>query len=285
MTPYSALRLFPAIAFATLHAAGAIAQPENDPPAEAPAVEAVAAAPAPDQGPRVQNINPLAPEKIPDVDPIALYGDTMVFDVYRKGAKIGQHVTTFARTGDDLRVDVRMNLAVDVLFITAYRFEYDSTEIWRQGQLIAATSTVNDNGKIASVNARIEDGLLKIDGPRGSTVASSWVFPTNHWHRGQANTGTILNTLNGRLAKVEVVHQGIEPVTTAQGTVDAEHLAYTGQLRDTDVWYDANNRWVKMRFKAKDGSYIEHRCRQCGLAPGQVTDMADGSPDSNAPRQ
>lgn len=295
MTPHSALRLFPAMTLMALGLlAGAAAAQQHDagsaPPSAldaamepaAPAGDLASAAPSAGLEPHIQNVVPLPPEKVPDIDPLALYGGALVFDVYRKGAKIGQHVTTFTRTGEDLRVDVRMNLAVDVLFITAYKFDYEATEIWRDGQLIAASSTVNDNGKIAKTAARLEDGVFKVDGPRGAFLASDWVFPTNHWHRGQANSGTLLNTLNGRLVRVDVAHRGIDAVATAQGSVDAEHLEYTGQLRDTEVWYDADNRWVKMRFKAKDGSYIEHRCRQCGLAPGAVTDMADNAPPGSA---
>jgi hypothetical protein len=230
----------------------------------------------------VQSINAPEAEKIPKVDPIALYGGDVVFDVYRKGTKIGEHRTRFQRTGDDLTVTSQMDLNVDVLFFTAYSFKYDSTEVWRDDKPVAVAVTVDDNGKIAKTTARLEDGLFKVDGPRGSFIASDWVFPTNHWHRGQAMTGTILNTLNGRLAKVELAHNGIDRVETAQGSVDAEHLTYTGQLKDVDVWYDADNRWVKMTFKAKDGSLIEYRCHSCGLAPGEATTMAGDAKISDA---
>ncbi len=228
----------------------------------------------------VQSINAPEAEKIPKVDPIALYGGDVVFDVYRKGSKIGVHRTSFMRNGADLTVTSQMELNVDVLFFTAYSFKYDSTEVWRDNKPIAVAVTVDDNGKVAKTNARMEDGLFKVDSSRGSFIASNWVFPTNHWHRGQAITGTILNTLNGRLANVAMAHKGIERVETAQGSVDAERLEYTGQLKDVDVWYDAANHWVKMTFKARDGSLIEYRCRQCGLAPGEPTTLAGDTPAS-----
>ncbi|MBL8630443.1 MAG: hypothetical protein JNM81_12475 [Rhodospirillaceae bacterium] len=232
----------------------------------------------------VQSIQPLDAEQIPKVDPLALYGDEAVFDVYRKGSKIGTHRTNFTRAGNQLTVTSQMELKVDVLFFTAYSFKYDSTEVWRDDKLAAVAVTVDDNGKIVKTTARLEDDLFKIDGPRGSFLASAWVFPTNHWHRGQAISGTVLNTLNGRLAKIEVVHKGLERVQTKQGTIDAEHLQYTGQLRDVDVWYDAANRWVKMTFKARDGSLIEYRCNQCGLTTDQPAAVAgDDGASTNAP--
>jgi hypothetical protein len=241
---------------------------------------------APDEAgePPIQSIAAPAVETIPKVDPIALYGDGMIFDVYRKGSKIGTHQATFTRNGNELTVTSQMELAVDVLFFTAYKFTYASTEIWRDDKLVAVSATADDNGKISKTNARVEDGLLKVDSSGGTYLASSWVFPTNHWHRGQANSGTILNTLNGKLNKVEVVRKGIERVATAQGSVDADRLGYTGDLRDTDVWYDAMNRWVQMTFKAKDGSVIEYRCKQCGLAPGvPATVAAETAPATSEP--
>ncbi|MDX2225172.1 MAG: DUF6134 family protein [Rhodospirillaceae bacterium] len=223
----------------------------------------------------VQQVAPPPPDQIPEIDPLALYGDELVFDIYRKKSKIGQHRVNFERDGERLTVSVEMRLGVDFMFFRAYEFEYDATEIWQGRELIASTSYVDDNGKKVTVSARADGDVFKIDGPRGATLASSWVFPTNHWHRGQVNSRIILNTINGRLTRVEPVAKGIDRVATLQGDVDAEHFLYTGELRDTEVWYDAAGRWVKMAFKAKDGSTIEYRCRQCGLASQQGQAVAE----------
>lgn len=267
MTPQRALRLFTPffiVSLVVLLSHPAVAQETSPPPASTDQVMKL----------DVQDVSPPLPEQVPEIDPQALYGGDVVFDVYRKGSKVGEHRATFSRNGDDLTVTTHFDLAVDVLFFTAYKFDYDSTEVWRKGQLQALAVNVDDNGKVSSVKAKMEDGLFKIDGPGGSFIASSWVFPTNHWHRGQANSKTILNTLTGRLAQVTIINRGIQRVETKQGSVEADHFEYTGELRDTHVWYDAQNRWVKMRFKGRDGSVIEYRCRQCGLAPGEPNSIA-----------
>ena len=204
------------------------------------------------------------PDRIPEVDPIALYGNEMIFDVYRKGLKVGEQSMYFSRNAEgDLFVQVRFHLAINVLFITAYTYDYEASEIWRDNQIVALTAHVDDNGKVAATSARLDEGVFKIDGPRGTILADSWVFPTNHWHRGQVESSVLLNTLTGALAHVRVERRGIDKVSTGSGGVDAERFSYTGDLHDTDVWYDARGRWVKMRFKAKDGSTIEFACRKC----------------------
>jgi len=59
-------------------------------------------------------------------------------------------------------------------------------------------------------------------------------------------------------------------VETERGDVFATHYVYSGEL-DTEVWYDDEGRWVKMRFKGRDGSTIEYVCRRCqGPGPSQA---------------
>lgn len=219
----------------------------------------------------VQQISPPSDHKVPEIDPIRLYGGDIVFDVYRKKARVGEHRVKFSRDGDRLSIDAHFRLTVKVLFIDAYTFDYQSNEIWQGQSLIGLSANVDDGGKRATVTAKPDGELFRIDGPRGATLANSWVFPTNHWHRGQVETPTILNTLTGQLANVTVLHRGIDRIEVQGGVVDAERFEYTGDLRDTDVWYDAEGRWVKMAFKARDGSRIEYRCRSCGVS---TTDVA-----------
>ena len=42
----------------------------------------------------------------------------------------------------------------------------------------------------------------------------------------------------------------------------ATRYAYSGDLK-ADVWYDDAGRWVKLRFRGRDGSVIEYVCRRC----------------------
>lgn len=219
----------------------------------------------------VQNVSPPPPDKIPDLDPRALYGGDIMFDVVRKGSKVGEHRMTFSKDANgDLNVRAEFHLAVEVLFIKAYTFDYTAHEIWRGKQLVALAAKADDDGEVTETKARVEDGVFKINSSRhGDTLASSWVFATNHWNRGQVESNVLLNTLTGKLDRVKIENVGQEIIATAGGPVEATHFLYTGELHDTDTWYDKEGRWVKMNFKAKDGSVIEYICRRCGIAVGE----------------
>ncbi len=231
--------------------AAAPAAAAETPSASPPAVESIGA----------------PPTAVAAVNPITLYGPDMAFDVLRNGKKVGDQTMTFARDGvGDLHVKVQFHIEIDILFIKgAYTFDYSAAEIWRDNQMISMAAQVNDNGKAVKTMARLEGGVFKIEGSQGTTFTDHWLFPTNHWHHGQVDATSLLNTLTGKVVRVTIARKGIDNVETAQGSVEAEHFTYNGDLHDIDVWYDIAGRWVKMSFKAKDGSVIEYICRKCGL--------------------
>ena len=72
----------------------------------------------------------------------------------------------------------------------------------------------------------------------------------------------VLNTLTGKMNNVRIEARGQEYVPTEGGDVKAMRYAYTGEL-ETEVWYDQEDRWVKMRFVGKDGVSIDYVCRKC----------------------
>lgn len=195
--------------------------------------------------------------------PFDLYGEEIVFDVYRKDTKIGSHRVGFSQAESRLTVTATSQVRINFLFFTAYRFDYNAREIWQDGRLVAMTSSVDDNGKKGQVEALGTEDGFRIQGPHGAVVLDAWIFPTNHWNRAQVAAPAILNSITGRPARVETRSLGFDAVATAGGTTQAERFEYTGELRDTHVWYDRGGRWVKMSFKAKDGSWIEYRCVRC----------------------
>lgn len=201
-------------------------------------------------------------------DPLDLYGNELVFSVFRDGDKVGFHRVVFRSVGDSLIAESEFSLAVKVLFFTAYRYRYTSTDVWRQGCLVSVDATVDENGNQTSVRADAEERRLTIAGPSGIETADAGIFPTNHWHDGVIGAQRVLNTITGKVADVRIVDDGVDWVTVNGETYPARRYHYTGDLRNT-VWYDDDGRWVKMRFTAEDGSTIEYVCAQCRRVPSR----------------
>ncbi len=189
----------------------------------------------------------------------------MVFSVLRDGETIGTHRVTFGRDGDNLVVDSRFEAQVKIVFITAFEYLYQSRSVWRDGCMVELRASTDDNGDRSRVTARLADGRLMIDGPSGATQGASGLFPTDHWHSGVLGSNQVLNTITGRVSSVDIIDQGEERVMVSGRSVPARHYVYSGDLQN-EVWYDAEGRWVKMRFQADDGSKIEYVCQKCGRA-------------------
>ncbi len=199
---------------------------------------------------------------VPAVDPVGLYGDAIEFDVTRKGDRVGFHRVKFTQEGASTLVSSTFQLQIDLWIFTAFKYLYTSEARWVDGRLRSLSATVDDGGTLSSVDVRPDGDRLMIANGAATYSALPPLYPTNHWNASVLQQKKVLNTLTGHLNSVDIQPRGREAVTTERGVISATRYAYTGDL-DTEVWYDDDGRWVKMRFVGRDGSAIEYVCRKC----------------------
>jgi len=213
------------------------------------------------------NANAVLPKTI---EPISLYGKEILFDVYREDSKAGFHRVKFTKMGERLGVESNFQLKINFIFFTAFQYDYQSTATWANGQLHRLNATIDDDGKLFSVLAVRKSDLFQLNGPDGEVRVDAPLYPTNHWNPAVVEQAQVLNTLTGKINNVQIKAQNKETVLTENGTIEATRYAYSGDLKN-EVWYDDAGRWVKMRFKARDGSTINYVCRRCqGPSDSQV---------------
>ncbi len=207
-----------------------------------------------------------APEAVA-VDPFALYGPEIRFQVMRNGEPVGKHSVNFTQDGEDLVVTSRLDIAIKLLFVTAYRYSYESVGRWRNGQLHALDAWVDDDGEKTETKVTREGDQLRVAGPKGTFTTGLDTLPTTHWNPRQTSQSRVINTLTGEIDSVVILDRGATEVDGGRGRIPARHFEYTGDLR-VETWYDPQGHWVGMRFKAKDGSDIEYFCVDCRGAIG-----------------
>jgi hypothetical protein len=174
--------------------------------------------------------------------------------VHSRYDEIGSHKVTFSRKGDDLVVEVALNIKVKFLFVTLHSLSAERKEVWRGGRFVGYSSHTDDNGTLYDIVAHAERHKLLIEGPDGKAEADGSVFPTHPWNPEIVNHGVLMDTMTGKLLKVSVAPAGTETVEVAGKPVETAKYKVTGDL-ERELWYDADGNWIQLRFP-RDGATL-----------------------------
>ena len=169
----------------------------------------------------------------------------LAFQVYRNGAKVGEHIMTF--TGDDTARTISTNVAMTVKVgpVPVYKYKHTATEKWVAGKWASIDTTTNGNGKLTKASARAMGSYVQITGPDGSQRAPADAVPLSHWN--QANfSKPLFNQQEGKLLKVRCTQ------------VAPGHWSIRGET-EIDNFYDASGNWLALKGKLEDGSKLEYK--------------------------
>jgi len=178
------------------------------------------------------------------------------FTVIRKGGDIGTHVITINTKGDKTTVDIQTRIAVKVLFVTAYSYSFDGTEVWQGGKLVSLDTKSNDNGEKHIVSASHKDGkfMLTTDGETeeidNDTLPSSW------WNKATMKKDQLLDVIKGTVDDVTIKQAKPEVLTVGGEDVNADAYVVTGDL-NRQLWYAKDGTLLQQSF-TKKGEFIQY---------------------------
>ena len=190
---------------------------------------------------------------------VVLDGTELDFTVIREGETIGTHTIKFARSDNQLEVDIKTDIKVSLAFITLYNFNHEGREVWQDGKLSKLVSQTDDDGTKHTLEVNGTTSALEINGDGIQSRADTTTIPASLWHPAFLQPGptTILNTLDGHLMPVNIAIVGEESVDVRSESVLAMHIVVTGEL-ERELWFDRQGLLVKSRFKGSDGSDIQY---------------------------
>jgi hypothetical protein len=173
------------------------------------------------------------------------------FAVIRGDSDIGRHSIALSRSGNEVSVQVDVELVVRVLGIAAYRYEMTNRELWRDGLLIEGDSRVNDDGRSKRVISRREGGRLMVESPDFTGQAPDRVATTTYFTPEFLDRAPWLSTDSGDLFEVAASRVGPSEVETPQGTVACTRWRVTnGAAFHINLDYDDRGEWLSVRFDA-----------------------------------
>jgi hypothetical protein len=185
--------------------------------------------------------------------PSARADDRIEMTITRDKEPIGTHTVTFAREGDRLHVDTRVEIAVKIAFLTVYRMLKTSRETWEGGRMVAYTATIDDNGTISTVRVRPEAGRLAIDGPEGRVTAPLGTMMSGYWSEKCVTQTLLIDSSDGVLRRVATGKA--TPEKLGERGMRTRRYRMTGDLT-RDLWYGEDGRLVRVREIASDNSVI-----------------------------
>lgn len=188
-------------------------------------------------------------------DPVGC--ETQKFRVLRGDSEIGTNTISITRNGSDTTVQIATHVSVGLAFITLYKFDQTENEQWTNGQLQALTATTDDNGKLHKVSASNQQGQIVIEGDGQVRKAISGTLPISFWNPPSLEQNVAFNPEDGSVMPVSVVDRGEDSVVVCGRAVRAHHY-FVKSAYAQDVWYDNENRLVKMEMRVLDGSTIRY---------------------------
>ncbi len=175
------------------------------------------------------------------------------YDILHDHAVIGHEHMTFRQDGDKLLVHTEVAMKVNLLFITAFRYEQTRDEVWRNDKISSYTAVTNDNGTPYDVR-----GEARPDGIRVTSGKDSWLLPADSvpltfWHVSSVvGKGALFDVETGKLLGAAPTKLGDENVSLGGKIVPATHYKIKSDRTD-DLWYDASGRLVKAVVVDKNG--------------------------------
>jgi hypothetical protein len=188
--------------------------------------------------------------------------NSVYFNVYRNGSKIGYHKIDFDNKNNSVNPYVEIRFKVTFLGFTVYDYFHQNNENWVNNSLVQLKTKTNKNGEDLYCNASKTSNGMSLNGSNNKKDIYKQILPTSYWNYKlveDRKNKIVLNTQDCSFIDFKIDYLGEDNIYEKK--VLAEHFKltgkeFTGDDVDIDIWYK-NSQWVKMIFY-KDGSKIEY---------------------------
>jgi hypothetical protein len=180
---------------------------------------------------------------------------TLHFAVTRNGEPIGSTMVTLRRDGDQTIAETATAVEVKLAFITVYRYRQQTTERWIGGRLAALDAVTDDNGRVSRVSAVRAGDRLAVNADGKLSRIDAATIPANLWNAALLETRAALDPKDGSVLPVSIVDRGREQLVV-QGRALTAHRYSIRTTIPQEVWYDENQRLLKVELRGSDGSTI-----------------------------
>ena len=169
---------------------------------------------------------------------------------------IGSQRFSFLRQQGRFVVQARLEMTFNLPGKGGIPYAHESEEIWKTGWLHGLESETRIEDRVRRVHAERDEGVLTVNATDELTVQlSSYVVPSNLWHRDARLVDAYIDVESGRLLFVRPRFVGKETFEQGGETIEASHFRIRGQIQ-REAWYDEDCVLVRWDLPLMDGSWI-----------------------------
>lgn len=183
------------------------------------------------------------------------------FEVLLDDKQIGYHDFSVSDDGGRQVLETEASFDVKFLFITAFRYRHQNTEIWDDGCLSSIVAATNNNGDMLQVNGRQVDDTFAVSGESGELTLEQCVRTFAYWNPEILRADKLLNSQTGAYENVSIELEGEDQVIVDGSPVNALRYRLSAAAGDIRLWYssDVTQRWLALEAPAKGGRTLRYR--------------------------
>ena len=179
------------------------------------------------------------------------------------GKQIGYHRFAVNDRASDKELTSEARFTVKLLFITAYRYEHDSRELWRDGCLHRIDARTDDNGKRNAVSGSQDAAHFKVVVGASSAELDACVLTFAYWNPQILKENRLLNPQTGEHVPVKIERVGTEMLSVRGVERAAERYRLLGDAKIggklvIDLWY-ADKNWLALESTTEDGRLLRYQ--------------------------
>jgi hypothetical protein len=182
------------------------------------------------------------------------------FDVLLDGKPIGYQTFNVRQDGASEVLTTEASFNVKFLFVTAFRYRHENTEVWKDGCLASIDAATNSNGKQLDVHGEVTGDRFDVHSTAGPSTLPACVQSFAYWNRMVLDSPQLLNSQTGAYENVSLTLEGPDQVAVAGKPIDALRYRLSAKAGDITLWYSAgDNTWLGLEAPAKGGRKLLYR--------------------------
>jgi len=178
------------------------------------------------------------------------------FDIIRKNKIIGNITSSFIQDNEILKIKTIVEVEVKVLFIPAYKFFQETTEVWRDKELIEITGFTDfEDEREYHIKGKDIENKFIASGMDGELSLDKSIITLNYWNKDILNQKEVFDTQKGIVRKIIVKKLDNEIIKINGQKLDTEKYSLNASKNPKDLgpfpeytlWY-YDNELIKFKF-------------------------------------